>query len=141
MQFLVTLSCFFKLREAFHPVISERRWQADGVQVVPIRLCVNFNPGYEAEICGTNTTLNSSTMYCKDFQWTNSYLLNLISPELLLTMDTVVYPLIYSEIVRSKDHHIVRLTDIEVNSSCVPSFDDFLSASAIFLSWVGQRSK
>ena len=128
----------FKLREAFHPVITERRWQVDGVQVVPIRLCVNFNPAYEAEMCGTNVTLNPNNVYCKEFRWTNSYLLNLISPELLLTMDPVVYLIIYSEIVRSlySTSSLVYLTDIDVNSSCVPSFDDFLSASAIFLSWV-----
>ena len=128
----------FKLREAFHPVITERRWQVDGVQVVPIRLCVNFNPAYEAEMCGTNITLNPNTVYCKNFRWTNSYLLNLVSPELLLTMDPVVYFIIYSAIVRSlhSPSSLVYLTDIDVNSSCIPLFDDFLSASAIFLSWV-----
>lgn len=125
----------FKLRQAFHPVITERRWQVDGVQVVPIVLCVNFNPAHEADICGTNETLSPNTEYCKWFQWTNSYLLNLISPELLLTMDPVFYSVIYSEIVKSV-YNSVQLTDIEVNSSCVPSFDDFLSASALFLSWV-----
>ena len=135
---LSTQKLVFKLREAFHPVITERRWQVDGVQVVPIRLCVNFNPTYEAEICGTNITVNPNTVYCKNFQWTNSYLLNLISSELLLTMDPVVYLIIYSGIVRSSHSpsSLVHLTDIDVNSSCVPSFDDFLSASAIFLSWV-----
>ena len=128
----------FKLREAFHPVINERRWQVDGVQVVPIRLCVTFNPAYEAKICGTNTTVGLYTEYCKNFQWTNSYLLNLISPELLLTMDPVAYLIIYSGIVRSSHSasNLVKLTDIAVNSSCVPSFNNFLSASAIFLSWV-----
>ncbi len=127
----------FKLREAFHPVVTERRWQVDGVQVVPIVLCVNFNPAREADICGTNTTLSPNTEYCKMFQWTNSYLLNLISPELLLTMDPVIYFIIYSKIVRSTlPPSSVQLTDIEVNSSCVPSFDDFLSASAVLLSWV-----
>jgi hypothetical protein len=126
----------FKLREAFHPVVTERRWQVDGVQVLPIVLCVNFNPAREADICGTNKTLSPNTEYCKKFQWTNSYLLNLISPELLLTMDPVVYYMIYSGTVRSTYSRKVHLTDIEVNSSCVPSFDDFLSASAVFLSWV-----
>ena len=128
----------FKLREAFHPVINERHWQVDGVQVVPIRLCVTFNPAYEAKICGTNTTVGPNTEYCKNFQWTNSYLLNLISPELLLTMDPVVYLIIYSGIVRSSHSasNFINLTDIAVNSSCVPSFNNFLSASAIFLTWV-----
>ena len=128
----------FKLREVFHPVTTERRWQVDGVQVIPILLCINFNPAREADICGTNKTLSPNTEYCKWFQWTNSYLLNLISPELLLTMDPVVYSVIYSEIVRSvhSPFNLVQLTDIEVNLSCVPSFDDFLSASALFLSWV-----
>ena len=125
----------FKLREAFHPVITERRWQVDGVQVVSIKLCVNFNPAHEADICGTNEILSPNTKYCKWFQWTNSYLFNLISPELLLIMDPVFYSVIYSGIVRSV-HNSVYLTDIEVNSSCIPSFDDFLSASALFLSWV-----
>ena len=128
----------FKLREAFHPVITERHWQVDGVQIVPITLCVNFIPAYEAEKCGTNITFNPNTVYCKNFRWTNSYLLNVISPKLLLTMDSVVYLIIYSAIVGSlySPSSLVYLTDIDVNSSCVPSFDDFLSASAIFLSWV-----
>ena len=133
----------FKLREAFHPVITERHWQVDGVQVVPIKLCINFNPEHEAELCGTNTTLTPNTVYCNSFQWTNSYLLNLLSPELLLAMDPVVYLVFYSEIVRSshRPSNLVHLTDINVNSSCVPSFDNFLSASALFLSWVSYIQK
>ena len=129
----------FNLRQAFHPATINRRWQVDGIQIVPIRLCVTFNPAYEAKICGTNTTVGPNTEYCNDFRWTNSYLLNLISPQLLLTMDPTVYLLIYSEIVGSshKASTLVKLyTEVHSNSSCVPSFNDFLSASAIFLSWV-----
>ena len=128
----------FKLREAFHPVVPERRWQIDGIHIVPIRLSVSFNPSHEANVCGTNVTVDPDTVYCQDFRWTNSYLLNLISPELLLTMDPAVYLIIYSEIVRSTQSrsNLVELTDISINSSCVPSLDDFLAASAIFISWV-----
>ena len=129
----------FKLREAFHPVITERRWQVDNVQVVPIQLCISFiNQVHDAKICGTNTTADGNTKHCEDFRWTDSYLLNLISPELLLTMDPVVYLVIYSEIVRSlhSKSNLAKLSAIHVNSSCVPAYDDFLSASAIFLSWV-----
>ena len=129
----------FNLRQAFHPATINRRWQVDGVQVVPIMLCVTFNPAHQAEICGTNITVGPNTEYCQYFRWTNSYLLNLISPQLLLTMDPLVYLIVYSEIAGSahKASSLVKLqTKVHNDSSCVPSFNDFLSASAVFLSWV-----
>ena len=131
----------FKLREAFNPVIPEQRWQIDGIHIVPITLSISFNPTHEAMVwCGTNVNVKpDAILYHQDFRWTNSYLLNLISPELLLTMDPAIYQIIYSEIVRSTQStsNSVQLTDISINSSCVPSVHDFLAASAIFLSWVG----
>ena len=130
----------FKLRQGFFPVISERDWQVDGVQVVPIKLCVTFNPTNATNFCGTNSschTVNASTTFCRQFRWTNSYLLNLIPGELLLAIDPIVFMLTYSEIVRSTHRRarLIHLTAL-VNSSCVPLYDEFLSASALFLSWV-----
>ena len=123
----------FKLREAFHPGIPERRWQVDGVQVVAIKLCLTFNPTNESEVCG-----KKNTTYEEDFRWTNSYLLNLIPGQLLEAMDPLFYRITYSAIVPSshKRSSLIKLCDSHINLSCMPSWNDFLSASALFLSWV-----
>lgn len=129
----------FEMREAFYPAISQRFWQVDGVQVIPISMCLTFiSTNNESMICGTKNSTDSSTTYCEDFRWTNSYLLNLISGEVLLAMDSVLYIATYSNIVRSIHNSLlqIKLTEVEIKSDCVPSYNDFLASSTLFLSWV-----
>lgn len=125
----------FKLREAFYPSTSNRNWNVDRVQVVPISFCLTFNSISKLEsCCNTNET---NITFCTSLRWTNSYLFNLIPGELLVAMDPVIYKVLYSVVVRSQHSKstVVKLEGIHV-SNCAPSYSDFLSASALFFTWV-----
>lgn len=133
----------FKLRETFFPAMNYRYWLVDGAEVIPFHICVIIQHKTEpAASTGSNVTSVTASNSVKNdctaiwhFQWTNSLLLNLIPGDLLLAMDTVVAPALYSDIIESPHLRQVWL-DFNLNRSSLPNMEIFEQAVVLFLSRV-----
>ena len=129
----------FKIKQAFSPIINFCYWQVNGVEVVPIEVCVTLHEQSNVLIlCNTIGNSNKAMRNCAacwNFQWTNSLLLNLIPGDILLAMDPIITAFLYSEILQSSHHRRLHL-DLHLNDSILLqnySLDDYEQVFALFI--------
>ncbi len=128
----------FTMRNAFFPTKNDRYWQVDGVQVLPISVCVSLvNSTSHVERQGEEDNDLKETRRCWSFHWTNSRLLNLISGEILLAMDIVTTKYIYPGIIGNANLTL----DLKINqntsiSGCLLDSEGMERAVTSLLSWV-----
>ena len=129
----------FKMRNAFFPTNNDRYWQIDGIQVLPISVCISMaNSTSHLEHKGEEDNNIEETRRCWSFHWTNSRLLNLISGEILLAMDIVTTKYIYPGILGAANLMLdLKITQNTSMSGCLLVSERMERAVTNLLIWVG----
>ena len=129
----------FKMRNAFFPTNNDRYWQVDGVQVLPISVCVSMANSTSHLEHKEEEDINDleETRRCWSFHWTNSRLFNLISGEILLAMDIVTTKYIYPGILGTANLQL----DLKINQNtsmlgCLLISERMERAVTNLLTWV-----
>ena len=131
------------LRQAFFPMVVNRFWSVDDVDVVIIQACLYFSSSNNssADESEFDSQLNG-IQKCWDFQWTNSQLMSITSADVLLAMEPVYFIVLYSDVVgslvksRGTDlNFCVPLAELPCNT-CKPSDHELIQSLGMLLSWV-----
>ena len=132
------------MREVFFPSMFSHYWQADGIEIIDIEVCLKINNTSSLYSCNNwyeeRATVDKMDSFteCWVFRWTNSYLLNLIDMKQLDYFEPVTTIVLFSTIAR---HHTKRLINLPLTLPCdalLSSMDEKMIRQSFirFLSWV-----
>ena len=133
-----------RMREAFFPSTLSHYWQADGIEIIDIEVCLKINNTSSLYSCNNwyeeRATVDKMDSFteCWVFRWTNSYLLNLINVKQLFHFEPVTTSALFGTIAKT---HWIRLINFTLTLPCdalLSSMDNKMIQQSFirFLSWV-----
>ena len=127
----------FRLKGAFSPAMKYQFWKADGLQAIQFDACLSLSD----TSCYNQTkpsvfTNNSTIQRCWQYQWTNSFLLNLIATHQLYQFEPVLTSLIYGETVGHREVHFNLNLNFTDPLLCLVKEDQLEKYLMSFISWV-----
>ena len=135
------------MRETFFPSTLSHYWQADGIEIIDIDVCLKINnisslyscsSWYDQSEKGATTEKTSSFTEYWAFRWTNSYLLSLIDMKQLFHFEPVTTIALFGTIAKDLWRRLINLPLTLPCDELLSSMDDRMIQQSLirFLSWV-----
>ena len=127
-----------KMREVFFPSSKYRYWHVDNIEIIDIKVCINFQ-AVPAEFHSEEreTLPESGGTQCLVFRWTNSYFVNLVDIRQMTYFEFVTTGVLFSAIAYGRSGRIINM-NFNLSNENVNSIEDTVIKQALiqFLSWV-----
>ena len=130
-------SQLFRLKGAFFPSMKYQFWKADGLQTIQFDACLALSDASCYNPPKPSVFTNSSTIHrCWQYQWTNSFVLNLIATHQVYQFEPVLTSLIYGETVGHREVHFSLNLNMTDPLLCKVGEDQLEKYLISFISWV-----